>query len=333
MKIAVIGATGLIGQHTVRAVLARGHELRVVHRPGSDLQSLDGLRFEASAADLADHAALKTAFDGVDAIIHCAGYYPQRYGQLDLELSTAREQMENFCAAAQASGCKKIIYISAASILNKPADAALADETMLFGEAPARSNPFRLIKWHMEQIAERYIAEGLPLVFAIPSMVFGEYDYGPTAGRLIVGIANRSIRNYVACQRNIIAGPDLAEGLMRCLEAGKIGERYILAGTNISFAELVQKIAAAAQVPMPKRVPLALATTLALLQALRYRMTGKIPGIKLSELRMLAAGKFLDTRKATQELGFTANTPVDTAIAEALYWFRSKGYIAQQNSI
>lgn len=333
MKIAVIGATGLIGQHTVRAVLARGHELRVVHRPGSDLQSLEGLRFETSTADLADHAALKNACDGVDAIIHCAAYYPQLYGQLDLELATAREQMENFCAAAQASGCSKVIYISAASILNKPAEATLANETMLFGKAPTRSNPFRLIKWHMEQIAERYIAQGLPLVFAIPSMVFGEYDYGPTAGRLIVGIANGTMRNYIACQRNIIAGPDLAEGLMRCLEAGKVGERYILAGTNISFEELVQKIAAAAQVPMPKRVPLALATTLALLQTLRYRITGKIPGIKLSELRMLAAGKFLDTRKATQELGFTASTPVDTAIAEALYWFRSKGYIAQQNSI
>lgn len=327
MKIAVLGATGLIGQHTARAVLARGHELRVVHRPGSALKGYEGMAIETAAADLDDRASLAAAFGGVDAIIHCAGYYPKAFDQLDQDLLIARRQMENFCAAAKASGASKVVYITAASVLNKPAAAPMADETMRFTTAPDRSNPFRLIKWEMEQIAEQAIADGLPLVYAIPSMVFGEHDYGPTAGRMIVGIANGTLRNIVACQRNIIAGPDLAEGLMRCLEAGRIGERYILAGENIEFETLANKIAAAARVAPPKRVPFAVALTMAHLQNLRFRLTGQEPKIKLTELRMIAAGKYLDTGKATRELGFTATTSVDQAIADALAWFRIYGYI------
>ena len=330
MLVAVLGATGLIGQHTARAVLARGHALRVVHRPDSRLDTLAELRFDAAAADLDDRGALTTALAGVDAVIHCAGYYPRLYGQLDLELEIAQRQMENFCAAAQASDCARVIYISAASVLNKPAEAALADERMLFASEPGRENPFRLIKWHQEQIAERAIANGLPLIFAIPSMVFGEYDYGPTAGRLLVGIANRTLRKIVACQRNIIAGADLGEGLMRCLEAGKTGERYILGGTNIRLEELAKKIAETAGVPPPKQVPLALATAIAQVQALRFRVTGKIPSVKLTELRMMAAGKFLDTGKAARELDFVARTPLDECIADTLLWFKNHAYIDSQ---
>lgn len=327
MKIAVLGATGLIGQHAARAVLAHGHTLRVVHRASSKLETLAGLAYESALADLDDRSALQQALSGVDAVIHCAGYVPRQADQLDAELACARAQMENFCAAALAAGCSKVVYVSAASILNKPAHAPLADETMLFAREPGRDNPFRRIKWHLEQSAETYIAQGLPLVFAIPSMVFGEYDHGPTAGKLMVGIANGSLKNIVACPRNIIYGGDLAEGLLCCLEAGQTGERYILAGTNIELPALAAKIAAAARVPAPQCVPLTAALMLAHLQHWRQKLTGHPAKIKLVELRMLAAGKFLDTGKATRDLGFTATTSVDEAIARALAWFRAQGMI------
>lgn len=327
MKIAVIGATGLIGQHVARAVVARGDTLRVVHRAGSKLQSLDVLPFETAEADLDDRAALSRALAGADAVIHCAGYYPRHFNQTEEELATAQRQMLNFCEAAMASGCIKAVYVSAASVLNKPPEAPLADETMRFAREPSRDNPFRLIKWHQERIAEEYVARGLPLVFAIPSMVFGEYDHGPTAGRIIVGIANGTLRHFVACRRNVIAGADLAEGLLRCVDAGHPGERYLLAGSNIAFGELVGKIAAAARVAPPKQVPLVVARAMAGLQALRYRLTGKVPSLKSTEIAMIVAGKFLDTSKAARELGFEARIPVDEAIGRALRWFIANGYI------
>ncbi len=327
MKIAVIGATGLIGQHASRALVSHGDALRIVHRTGSLLRSLEDLPFETAEADLEDRAALTEALRDVDAVIHCAGYYPRQFNRTGEELAIARRQMSNFCQAALDAGCTKVVYVSAASVLEKPAPGQLADESMVCRQEPSRRNPFRLIKWHQEKIAEEYIGRGLPLVFAIPSMVFGEYDHGPTAGRLIVGVANGTLRHYIACQRNIIAGTDLGRGLLRCVAAGTVGERYILGGTNIGFGELVEKIAAAAKVAPPKRVSLPVAHAIAALQELGYRITGKIPSVKRSELAMIASGKFLSTDKAERELGFKARIGVEDAISRALRWFKTNGFI------
>lgn len=76
MKIAVIGATGMIGNNTARAVIAAGHELVVVHRETSNLEKIADLEFTSAIADLNDQAALVAALSAVDAVINCAGYYP-----------------------------------------------------------------------------------------------------------------------------------------------------------------------------------------------------------------------------------------------------------------
>ncbi|CAN5281157.1 NAD-dependent epimerase/dehydratase family protein [soil metagenome] len=334
MKIAIIGATGLIGQHAARAVLRNRHALRVIHRAGTDLGKLRGIPYEAVQADLNDRAALQTAFKDVDAVIHCAGYYPRqlpgRSGDVEQQLASAMEEMGNFCEAGINSDCKKFVYVSAASVLRKKPGHALADESMRLTQSPPRSNPFQLVKWWMEEIADQYMRDGMRMSIAIPSMVFGEYDYGPTAGRLITTISNGGLRRYVACERNIIYGPDLAEGLIRCARLGKDGERYILAGDNVSMQDLVQKIAHQAGVDPLQRAPLALAHAVALLQQLRSKIDGKAPSIKSTELRMLTAGNFLDTSKASAELGFRATTSVDQAIGRALGWFKDHGFIQQR---
>ncbi|MGH8457757.1 MAG: NAD-dependent epimerase/dehydratase family protein, partial [Nevskiales bacterium] len=54
MRIAIIGATGLLGQHAARAARARGHELHVIHRAASRLDALADLDYTASTATLDD---------------------------------------------------------------------------------------------------------------------------------------------------------------------------------------------------------------------------------------------------------------------------------------
>ncbi|MGH7439183.1 MAG: NAD-dependent epimerase/dehydratase family protein, partial [Polyangiaceae bacterium] len=76
MRIAIVGATGMIGHHTAIAAQNARHELVVVHRASSKLTQLEGLSFRSALADLDDRDTLVAALDGVDAVIHCAGYYP-----------------------------------------------------------------------------------------------------------------------------------------------------------------------------------------------------------------------------------------------------------------
>ena len=328
MRIAIIGATGMIGHHTALAAVQRGHEVVVVHRASSNLDQIADLKFTSAIADLDDREALTRALNGVDAVINCAGYYPTAPRPWREEVKTATTQMDHFYAACAQHKLHKIVYLGAAIAMPRHAQGEPGNETLEYTGEPANKNPYLQVKVAMDAQARAKAREGLPVVIAIPSMTFGEFDYGPTTGRLIVELANQRLPGYVTGKRNVIYAGDAGRGLVRVCEDGRVGERYLLTGENHAMDALVQKICSNANVPMPKPVPLKGAMLVARLQALRYRwFGGALPKIDATGIAVMSAGQFLDGRKARDELGFNAEVNTDEAIRRALAWFRSKGYI------
>ncbi len=328
MRIAIIGATGMIGHHTARAAIDRGHEVVVIHRASSNLGQLADIQFTSAIADLDDRESLTRALAGVDAVINCAGYYPTVPRPWREEVKTATAQMDHFYAACAQHKLHKIVYLGAAIALPKQPQGEPGDESLQYPDEPANKNPYLQVKVAMDAQARAQAKAGLPVVIGIPTMTFGEYDYGPTTGRLIVELARQRLPGYVTGNRNVIYAGDAGLGLVRVCEDGKPGERYLLTGENHSMAALVQKITGAAGVPMPKPVPLAGARFVAWLQALRYRwFKGPLPKIDATGIAVMSAGQFLKGDKAQQELGFRASVSADEAIRRALQWFRQQGYL------
>ena len=73
MKVLVTGANGFLGRHVVRALLRRGHAVRALVRPASDVTSLGwGAEVELCRGDLRTSANLHEAFEGVDVLVHLA---------------------------------------------------------------------------------------------------------------------------------------------------------------------------------------------------------------------------------------------------------------------
>lgn len=328
MRIAIIGATGMIGHHTARAALARGHEVVVVHRASSNLKQVADLKFTSAIADLDDREALTRALGGVDAVINCAGYYPTAPRPWREEVKTATTQMDHFYAACAQHKLHKIVYLGAAIAMPRHPQGEPGDETLEYHGEPANKNPYLQLKVAMDAQARAKAREGLPVTIAIPSMTFGEFDYGPTTGRLIVELANKRLPGYVTGKRNVIYAGDAGRGLMDVCERGRAGERYLLTGENHSMESLVQKITSAAGVPMPKPVPLKAAVLVSRLQALRYQwFGGALPKIDATGIAVMSAGQFLDGSKAQNELGFHAEVTTDEAIRRALEWFKAQGYV------
>lgn len=328
MRIAIIGATGLLGQHAARAALARGHELIVIHRPSSRLQSLAGLRFDPVVASLSDRDSLTRALTGCDAVIHCAGYYPTVPRPWRAEVATALGEMDIFYAACAGLSLRKIIYLGGAIALRRHPHGEPGDESLDYPGEPASQNPYLQVKWAMDRQALQQARQGLPVVVGIPSMTFGDHDPGSTTGRLVIEIANRRLPGYVRGRRNVIYAGDAGFGLVRVCEDGRVGERYLLTGENVSMDDLVTRIAAAAGVPAPKPIPLALAKTVAALQKFRYlHLGGPLPKVDDTAIAVMSAGQFLDGAKAARELDFRASVPLEETIRRALAWFRARGDI------
>lgn len=328
MRIAIIGATGMLGHHTAEAVVARGHALHVIHRAASRLDSLTGLPYTAAQADLDNRAALSAALADADAVINCAAYYPTRPRPWRDEVAAATAQMENFYAACATHRLHKIVYLGGAIALRRHPRGEPGDESLDYATQPANHNPYLQVKWAMDRQALAQAQQGLPVVAGIPSMTFGEHDPGSTTGRLIIEIANQTLPAYVRGLRNVIYAGDAGRGLVRVCEDGRAGERYLLTGSNLSMDDLVGKIAALAAVPAPRAIPLAVAKTVATLQAARYRwLAGPVPKVDATAIAVMSAGQFLSGAKAERELGFRAEVNVDEALRRALQWFRAGGQL------
>nr|MBO2511860.1 epimerase [Gammaproteobacteria bacterium] len=327
MKIAVLGATGLLGHHAARAVRAAGHDLVSIHRPSSRIERLAYLEPEYRSAELLDHTSLTRALCGLDGVIFCAGYYPVRPRCWQDEVARALDLSNHFYAACLAARVPRILYVGAAIALPRHPEGLPAHEGLFYDGLPRWKNPYLMCKWALDEQAHEQARSGLPVVIGIPGMCLGEFDAGPSTGRLITAIASGRMRRYVPGRRNLIDAADAGRGLLLALEKGRIGERYLLTGHNVEMGELTRRIAELLDVPAPRPLPLAVAKGIAGLGRLRQRLTGRRPALDDTAIAVMAGGQFLDGSKAREELGFVAQTDLDATLRRSIEWFRANGYL------
>ncbi|HSW14629.1 MAG TPA: NAD-dependent epimerase/dehydratase family protein [Solimonas sp.] len=324
MRIAIIGATGMLGQHAARAALDAGHELLLTYRSEKSLSRLQGLRFDRTQADLDDRAALTRALQGVDGVINAAAYYPTVPRPWREEVATARAQMENFYAAAEAAKVGRILYLGGAIALPKRSDGRPADGSERYVGEPANRNAYVQVKWAMDELSLQKASAGLPVLIGIPSMTFGEYDWGPSTGQFITGIASGQLKKYVRGNRNVVYAGDAGRGLILALERGTPGRRYLLTGVNTDMDTVTATIARIAGMPAPTPAPLAVASTVSRLQNWRYRVFGgALPTIPETAIAVMSAGQHLDG-SAAQALGYESRVGLEEAVTRALHWFRAQ---------
>jgi dihydroflavonol-4-reductase len=328
MRIAIIGASGMLGRHTVDAARAMGHEVIATARTLAALEPLRGPQVTARLADLDDRASLSAALAGADAVINAAAYYPTLPRPWRDEVRHALAQMDAFYEACAEHPLRRIVYLGGAIALPRRADGRPADETADHAAEPADKNPYLQVKWALDRQARARAADGLPVVVGIPTMSLGEYDPGRSTGRLVLEMARGTLPGYIEGRRNLVYAGDAGAGLVRCAEAGAPGQRYLLAGENLTMTQLMDKIAAATGRRRPKRIPLPAAKLTAAIQALRYtHLRGPAPTLSASAIAVMASGQFIDGAKARQDLGFQPKVSIDEAIQRTLRWLIVQGAI------
>ncbi len=327
MKLAVLGATGMLGQHTLRAGIDAGHQCIALYRSAEGLRRLEGLPVELRQADLSDPATLRKALRGVDAVVNAAAYYPTVPRPWREEVARATGLMADFYTVAAEASVGRIVYLGGAIALPRRMDAVPANGSERYAASPANRNPYLQVKWALDEQALQQAALGMPVCIGIPSMTFGEYDYGPTTGQLIVGIARGALKHYVRGERNVVYGGDAGRGLVMVAERGVAGERYLLTGANTDMDTVVALIARLSAQPMPKPTPLPIAKLVAAAQKFRYlRLGGALPTISETAIAVMSAGQHLDGSTTEARLGYRPQVGLEESIARSLEWFRTQQY-------
>ena len=160
MRIAIIGATGMIGNHTVRAARGKGHEVIAIYRNPALLRSLEGVDADFRQADRNDMNSLRPGLKGADAVIHAAAYYPTTPKPLAQEMETAKRLMENLYKVSSELPLKKIVYVGAAIALPRNTNGVPADGSEGYKNQPKDHNPYLQVKWAQDALPSQKHVKG-----------------------------------------------------------------------------------------------------------------------------------------------------------------------------
>ena len=321
----VTGANGFVGCHVARALLARGDRVRALVRPNADLAALAGLDVEFARGDLRDRAAIEKAVADCGEVYHVAADYRLWVPDPAAMYASNVEGTRIVIEAAKAAGAKRIVYTSTVGTLGIPRDGAGTEVTPV--SLADMTGPYKRSKFMAEQVALEAAHRGAPVVIVNPSTPIGALDLKPTpTGRIVRDFLARRMPAYMDTGLNLVDVEDCARGHLLAAERGRIGEKYILGGENLTLKEMFDRLARLSGLPAPRvRIPYAVAFGFALgAEVVARAVTHRAPRAGLTEVRMARKRMFFDCAKARRELGYVTG-PIDAAIARAIEFFRKTG--------
>lgn len=318
----VTGASGFLGWHVAQALLRRGIPVRALVRNPHAVQDLDA---EPVQGDLRDADAVRRAAEGCELVFHVAADYR-------LWVRNPREMYEtnvggtrNVLEAARRAGARRIVYTSTVGCIGF-VHGGLGDETTPVSIRDMTGH-YKRSKWLAEQEALAAARQGLPVIVVNPTAPVGAHDVRPTpTGQTILDFLRGRMPAYVDTGLNIVDAADAAEGHWLACERGRIGERYILGSENLTLKQIFDILSRLTGLPAPRlRLPWSIAFAAAVVDTGWAELTGRPPRAPLDAVRMARKKMWVTHARAERELGFRP-APAETALRNAVEWFRSHGY-------
>ena len=326
MKVLVTGGTGFVGSQIVAALVGRGDAVRVLHRATSKLIMLEGLLVEHFLGDIQEPDAVASAVAGCDLVFHVAAvasyWRAQRKQVYQVNVEGTRIVME----ACLAAGVPRVVHTSSVAAIGIPRNGRPADENTSF-DAFSATFAYADSKHRAEAVVLQAVARGLPAVIVNPGAVYGAGDHNLISGSMVLELARRSVPLVPDGGLCVVDIDAVVQGHLTAAERGRIGDRYILGGENLTLLEIATEICAVvgrraprATVPAWTLPPAALAV-----DAFNRLGLGR-PVVSGEQIRMAGLRVFYDTTKAVRELDYPL-LPFRGAVEKTYRWYQENGYL------
>ncbi|WP_165423163.1 NAD-dependent epimerase/dehydratase family protein [Ktedonosporobacter rubrisoli] len=318
------GASGFVGSHVLRALLAARYRVRaLVHTAARSLPSLEGCTLVQG--DILRPGELVHHMAGCRYLIHVASLYSFLPAMRNTIFATNVYGSAGILEAAQLAGIELAIITSSSSTVGPSDNEHLATEDNW--DTEYASSAYHRSKLQQARIA---LASQVPVILILPTAPVGPGDWKPTpTGKMIVDFMRGRIFATLNGGLNIVAVEDVAKAHVLALQYGRCWERYLIGGENGSLSQLWESLAEICGRRAPKiHIPFPLALTLGLANELYYRIVPcrvAAPLIPLEGVRMARHHMYVSCAKAQSELGYRA-TPVIAALERAVRWYYDHGY-------
>jgi nucleoside-diphosphate-sugar epimerase len=306
MKVFVTGATGFIGGHVVRQLLASGHEVIALVRDRRAATYLSQMGAEAAVGDLLDRDSLRAGMAGVDGVFHIAGWYELGARDTSMAVPINVDGTRNVLTVMRELGVPKGVYTSSLAVYSNT-HGRVVDESYRY-DGP-HLNEYDRTKWlaHYE-VALPMIQAGLPLVIMQPGVVYGPGDHSLLHEMLVLylkGMLPAVSAGAAYCWSHV---EDCAWGHILAMEIGEPGETYIIGGPCHTIVEALRVAERLTGIPAPRLI----------VSPGVIRAAASLLGMEA--LGSLGDATYLgDSTKAERDLGWRAR-PLEVGLRDLLYY-------------
>jgi dihydroflavonol-4-reductase len=230
--------------------------------------------------------------------------------------------------AALDAGARRVLHTSTESILTRSRqDAPIREDQVV----PAGDviGPYCRSKHLAERHAFALARQGAPVVVVNPTLPVGPGDRGrspPT--QMMLDFCKGKRREYLDADLNLIDVRDVALGMVRAMEVGRPGRRYLLGSENLSILQVFTLLSELTGIPVPRwRVPYAVALAAACLsEIVADTWTHRPPAATLTGVQLTRRRMHFDASASLAELGLRPRS-VRESLQEAVMWFHEAGWL------
>lgn len=320
----VTGATGFIGTKLVNELVRKGLTVHALSRSSSNRSGLEHERIKVVEGNILDLQSLERGMDGCSQVYHLAAYAKNWARDKSIFRTMNVDGMRNVFEAAKSIGVKKVVFTSTIVVFGPTKPGVVGDESMpritqrYFTE-------YEETKAFAEAEALAQSSKKFPVVIVNPTRVYGpgkmtegnsvslmidQYDRGLVPVMLNKGV---NIGNYVYVD-------DLVRGHILAMEKGRIGERYILGGENVSLEKVYRTVDdVSGKKHFQMNLPPSLAKIYAKEEQLKAEWLGVYPQITPGWVDTFLQDWVYSCAKAEKELGYTI-TPFKEGVRATHEW-------------
>ena len=333
MTILVTGGAGFIGSHLVGNLVERGETVRVLERPGAPVAHLPLHLIDVVFADIRDRGAVARSVRGCKEVYHLAAnpnLWTQRRGHFrQVNYRGALNVLES----AVDAGVRRVLHVSTESILTlaRQSGPITEEQRVRMGDVVG---PYCRSKFLAERHALRMAHEGAPVIVVNPTLPVGPGDRGLSPpSRMMLDFCRGGRREYLDADLNLIDVRDVAEGMLRAMECGVPGRRYLLGHENLSIKAIFAYLARLTGLPEPhRRVPYLVALVAAHVSEFAADVfTHRSPAATVTGVKLTRRVMHFDPRRSLDDLGLQPR-PVEQSMTEAVTWFQQMAWLPQPKS-
>jgi len=325
VNVFVTGATGFVGAHLVKALLARGDRVAaLVRRPALAAQLGWGPEVRLVRGDLADEAALREGSTGADVVYHVAGQIAARNAAEFMVCN--RDGTANVLEAARDRGARRVVFVSSLAVAGPTTPGHPIDETR---------PPAPVTDYGRSKLAAEVLVRAMPLEWTIvrPPVVYGEWDRGTLKLFQLAGRGLAPVFGDGSQELSVIHAEDLAQSLIAAATStAAAGRVYFAAHPTVTTSrELVIAVGRALGLARPPRilpVPPFVARGVLWTAGTLAHLAGRATVLSADKSNEFLAPAWTCRSDAlTRDTGWRAQVPLDDGLRRAASWYREAGWL------